>query len=218
MKNEIKNTLLLIWFFVIIGLLWYFAHNGFFSSSWVRTYGNGKEIVYRVPSDFKNCPTLEELANKERELQKELSNESMTKVEYLDTIFRAFCIDYDNMEVSPDIEWEQRQQQKIVTKAIELWVLQSDPKKSFKFDSRVSRIEWLALLFRLSGIELKGNLSQYNYRDVSDDWKHDIAAKASHLWLVYTSASQNRFYPNQIMSQWDAYRILKEIAQFYKYN
>ena len=216
MSKEIKSTILLVVVFMLIGAIWYFAYNGFFSSSWTRTYVNGKEVVYKVPGNFRDCSTLNELAGAWRELQKELSQERLTKVQYLDTIFRAFCIDYESVEVSPDLSGEAREKQKIITKAIELGVLKSDAENPFKPDIWISKIEALALLFRASWLELKWNFENYNFRDVDDNWKKDVAAKATHLSIVYTSTSKNRFYPNTTMNKWDAYKMLKEVARYYK--
>ncbi len=216
MKKEIRSTLLLIGILVVIWVFLYLGNKWAFSSSWNRTYVNGKEVVHRVPDTFKDCATIDELTSAGRELQKELSQEKLTKIQYLDTIFRAHCIDYDKAEVSPDLTGEEKNNQKIITTAIELWVLQGNSENPFQPNSRISKIEALAFLFRLSGLELKGNMSWYNFRDVGDDWKRDVAAKATHLDLVYTSTSKNRFYPNAIMNQWDAYKILKQTAKYYR--
>lgn len=216
MKKEIRSTLFLIVFLFLLWVLIYLSNNGVFSSSWIRQYVNGKEIVYRTPESFKNCTTLQELGSSGKELQKELSQEKLTKIQYLDTLFRAYCIDYSDISVSPDLEWEAKDNQKMVSKAIDLWILQSDSENPFQPWARITKIEALALLFRLTGIQVKNDLSPYNFRDVEDNWKRDVAAKATHLWLVYTSTKWNRFYPDRIMNQWDAYRMLKQISKYYR--
>jgi len=104
MKKEIRSTFLLIVLLLLIGAFIYFSNRGVFSSSWTRQYINGRETVYKTPNDFKNCMTLRELASAEKELQKELSQEKLTKIQYLDTLFRAYCIDYSDVSVSPDLE------------------------------------------------------------------------------------------------------------------
>lgn len=216
MKKEIRSTLLLIAVLLLIWIIVYYSNNGAFSSSWIRNYVNGKEIVYKTPQDFRDCVTLKELASSGKELQKELSQERLSKIQYLDTLFRAFCIETRGVSVSPDLEWEARENQKIISRAIELWILKSDSETPFKENSQISKVEALALLFRLTDIQIKNDLSSYRFKDVEDNWKQDVAAKATHLGLVYTSNSKNRFYPDRIMNQWDAYRMLKQMSKYYK--
>ncbi|MDA9129129.1 hypothetical protein N9J72_01470 [Candidatus Gracilibacteria bacterium] len=151
----------------------------------------------------------------EKSYRKNFHKRDSQKIQYLDTLFRAFCISTTDISVSPDLEGEARENQKIISKAIKLGILQSDSETPFKANSTLTKIEALALLFRLTDIQIQADLSNYNFLDVEDNWKQEVAAKATHLGLVYTSNSKNSFYPNRVMNQGDAYRMLKQMSKYY---
>ena len=221
----------LLSFGAMLMVLW---HQGWYSKSfssdedsipgsWLREYVNGKQVLYKVPDSFDDCEVIDELVDKWKEKDLDLAPGKLTRVWYLKTILVAHCIDYSEADttdlVYSDITDSDDTTKKIIKVATDLWIsngYEDNGERVFLPNKEITKIEALALLFKLSKFQLKDEPVANNYKDVEDGWKTTVADKAAHLWIIHSNQVKKLFYPNEKMREWTTYKLLKELARYYR--
>lgn len=239
-----KNIILALWLlflvFILISIVWRQETSNWvieknwainfqwpekvFWTSWFREYSDGKEIIYKVSDTFSACDTIDILSEQEKELQLEISPKKLTRIEYLTILFRAHCIDYINTPLDDEIIYQDIQSRdtltkKIITTAINKEIIDGfsqDSQLSFRPDQKISKIEALAMLFKLAKFKFKNPVKENNYQDIPDNWKKSTADIASQLGIIHSNKVRGLFYPEEVMKEWTTYKMLKEVARYYR--
>lgn len=132
------------------------------------------------------------------------------------------CINYKNADTSnlafADVWNDDTKTKQIIKTAIDLWIARGYDEgdtKVFRPNNRISKVEALAILISLSGLELKEKAPENNFADVENNWKSNIADTSYRLGVTPIDSDKNLFFPEYIMNKWDAYDIIGKIARYY---
>ncbi len=146
----------------------------------------------------------------------------ISRIDFLQILLDTHCIEYNGIDTSDlefsDIGKSNVQRREIIKKAIDMNITQwydLGGTTVFRPNRKISKIEALAMLMKLSWLELKEAPEKNNFVDVENNWKENIADTAYRLGLTPVDRSKKMFFPDYIMKRWDSYDIIWKIAKYY---
>lgn len=145
-------------------------------------------------------------------------NRAITRAEFLAVVMGAYGYDLTTeAKALPFSDINTDWQKRVVSVALENKIIAGDVdakgNKVFRPNSQISKIEALAIISKLSGIEVEGNIN-HTFVDSAADWQNAILAKAEYLELVKVPADK-KFNPNAGISRWDMATLMVKYAKLY---
>lgn len=142
---------------------------------------------------------------------------TISRAEYLKILLRAFCIDYEDQDVSKipfsDVvkeNWEA----KVIAKALELWAINSKNKK-FRPHEPLTRAESLKIIFDITWVMPK-NAYATKFRDVDEFWwEIKYIQTANDMCIVdwYKVDWQMLFKPYKNMNRAEVAKVIANTLQ-----
>lgn len=140
-------------------------------------------------------------------------NRAITRAEYLAIVLGAYGYDlYVPAKALPfsDVNansWQAR----VVSVALENGVV-SSANSTFRPDAQISKIEALAILYKLSGFSAPA--TTHSFVDAAADWQNAVLAQAEYLELVEVPADK-KFNPNAGIARADMAELVVDFAKLY---
>ncbi len=191
------------------------------NSIWITRRVGNINSTYKLDKDFSKC-------NVAKNVSDTLSSgivaglAKIDRIEFLEILMDTHCINYKNADTSnlafADVWNDDTKTKQIIKTAIDLWIARGYDEgdtKVFRPNNRISKVEALAILISLSGLELKEKAPENNFADVENNWKSNIADTSYRLGVTPIDSDKNLFFPEYIMNKWDAYDIIGKIARYY---
>ena len=146
-------------------------------------------------------------------------NRAITRAEFLAIAMGAFGYDlYAPAKSLPftDVDsssWQAR----VISAALENNVIYGDTNASgarvFRPNSQITKVEALAIVYKLSGIELK-DAKMHSFTDASAAWQNALLSNAEHLEVI-SVPTDKKFNPNAGISRADMATLMVKFARLY---
>lgn len=183
---------------------------------------NGKEIVYKMENDFSQCPVAKNVKENGANGKVIAPLAHTSRLYFFETLLKNHCINYEETDISEvafdDIAQNDIKTKQIAQTAINLGIAQWYEiwwRKVFRASKKVAKIEALAVLIKISGIQIKNTEVVYNFADVEENWKQWVADISHRLQLTPIDAKENLFFPDYIMKKSDTYDLIAKMVTFY---
>ena len=146
-------------------------------------------------------------------------NRAITRAEFLAIAMGAFGYDlYVPAKSLPftDVDsssWQAR----VISAALENNVIYGDTNASgarvFRPNSQITKVEALAIVYKLSGIEVK-DAKMHSFTDASAAWQNALLSNAEHLEVI-SVPTDKKFNPNAGISRADMATLMVKFARLY---
>ncbi|MCD5380914.1 hypothetical protein LR004_03210 [Candidatus Gracilibacteria bacterium] len=180
-------------------------------------------IKYKQANRFETCGNIDTLIKQGFGDDILQASTTVTRIDFLEALLKVHCIDYSNADISSiaftDINNDDSETKKIIQKSIEIGIAngsEENGKKVFKAHTEITKIEALAILRKISGLELKDNSMKNRFTDLDVNWKRKVANMANILGLVPVDAKNKLFHPNEIVTNKTLSAMLGNILKYYR--
>ena len=146
-------------------------------------------------------------------------NRAITRAEFLAIAMGAFGYDlYAPAKSLPftDVDsssWQAR----VISAALENNVIYGDTNASgsrvFRPNSQITKVEALAIVYKLSGIEVK-DAKMHSFTDAAAAWQNTLLSNAEHLEVI-SVPTDKKFNPNAGISRADMATLMVKFARLY---
>ena len=147
-------------------------------------------------------------------------NRAITRAEFLAIVMGAYGYDlYQPAKALPfsDVDassWQAR----VISAALENNIIAGDTNAAgsrvFRPNSQISKIEALAIVYKLSGITVPTTEFKHSFTDAAADWQNAILSNAEYLEVISVPADK-KFNPNAGYSRADMASLVIKFAKLY---
>lgn len=189
---------------------------------WMSKKVDNTEISYILKNKFETCPTVDGLIDSGGKKDIVAPLALMSRIQFLEILLSTHCINYDAADATTefrDLRFASDKDKKIVKAATSMKIISgyTEGGNNYFYPNRkISKIEALAILLKLSWFELRDSEIINNFEDVWDDWKAPIADLSYRLGLTPIDEAKNLFSPDYTMKKWDTYDIINKVVKYYR--
>lgn len=147
-------------------------------------------------------------------------NRWITRAEFLAIVLKSHCYDFlEKPENLPfyDVDLDSWQA-KVVKVANELWIISWYPADekwiSFRPNNEISKIEALAIIYKISNLEIKEEYSD-SFTDKAAFWQAKVLSNLEYLWILNPENTNNKINPNNWISRNEIVKILVDVMRLY---
>lgn len=140
----------------------------------------------------------------------------ITRAEFLAIVLKSHCYDFsEKVEKTPFYDVDLNSwQAKVVKKSFDLWIISGYSDWTFKPNNEISKIEALAIIYKISNLEIKENFSD-SFTDKAASWQTKVLSNLEYLWILNPEKTGNKINPNSKISRNEISKMIVDVLKLY---